>query len=348
MFPRAEPDQATLHAAAEWNVRLDRGELSDEERVQFHAWLAVPRNAREFDNQRALLASVQDLPPQLNADIERYTFAPQRTAVGRLLAHPWLLSNIAAAVVVAVLAGWAGLLRPTAEFLTHSYATATGEVRNITLPDGSVVYLNTQTRLRWIGRQHDRRVSLQSGEAFFDVVRDPLRPFRIALDRSEIRVLGTRFDVYRKSSGQVVVTVLSGTVAVEGGLLADARPMWQLQLQANDQIEYSPAGVLPQVRATVARNAVTWREGFLETEGEPLATVVGELGRYTTKRIVIADPRLDAVHIGGLFSVRDVPFALSRLEKVGPITVTRTDDAFILSYRPETLPASRPSEASQP
>ena len=57
---------------------------------------------------------------------------------------------------------------------------------------------------------------------------------------------------------------------------------------------------------------------------------------------------VDAVHIGGLFSVRDVPFALSRLEKVGPITVTRTDDAFILSYRPETLPSSRPGEAGQP
>src|SRR2546429_8869198 len=112
-------------------------------------------------------------------------------------------------LVVAVLAGWAGLLRPTAEFLTHSYATATGEVRHITLPDGSIVYLNTQTRLRWTGTQHDRRVSLESGEAFFDVVPDPLRPFRIALARSEIRVLGTRFDVYRKSSGKVLVTVLN-------------------------------------------------------------------------------------------------------------------------------------------
>ena len=348
MFPRAESDQATVHEAAEWNVRLDRGELSDEERVQFHAWLAVPRNAREFDNQRALLASVQDLPPQLNADIERHTFAPPVTGVRRMLAHPWRLSGIAAAVLVTALAGWLVLLWPVAELLTHSYATATGEVRNITLPDGSVVYLNTQTRLRWIGTQHDRRAWLQSGEALFDVVRDPLRPFRIALDRGEIRVLGTRFDVYRKSSGNVVVTVLNGTVAVEGGLSADARPMWQLQLQANDQIEYTPSGVLPQVRSTVARNAVKWREGFLETEGEPLSTVVGELRRYTTKSIVIADPRLGAVHIGGLFSVRDVPFALSRLEKVGPISVTRTDNAFILSYRPETLPASRPSEASQP
>ncbi|TLY81112.1 MAG: DUF4880 domain-containing protein [Gammaproteobacteria bacterium] len=258
MFPRAESDQATVHQAAEWNVRLDGGELSAEERQQFHAWLAVPRNAREFDNQRALLASIQDLPLQLNAEIERHTFAPQPSGVRRLLAHPWLLSGIAAAVFVTVLAEWPVLVRPTAEFLTHSYATATGEVRHITLPDGSIVYLNTQTRLRWIGTQHDRRVRLESGEAFFDVVPDPLRPFRIALERSEIRVLGTRFDVYRKSSGKVLVTVLGGAVAVAGGPRADARPGWQLQLQANDQIEYTPTGMLPQVRATVARNAVEW------------------------------------------------------------------------------------------
>ena len=349
MFPRTESDQATRHEAAEWNVRLDRGELSDRERAQFHAWLAVPRNAREFDNQRALLASVQDLPPELKADIELHAFPAEPTRIRRLLAHPLRLSGIAAvAVFVTVLAGWPALLRPAVEFLTHSYATATGEVRNITLPDGSVVYLNTQTRLRWIGTPHDRRVWLQSGEAFFDVAQDPRQPFRIALDRSEIRVLGTRFDVYRKSGGTVVVTVLSGTVAVEGGLRANGRPMWQVQLQANDQIEYTPTGVLPQVHSIVARKAVKWREGFLETEGEPLSTVVGELGRYTTHRILIADPRLSAVHIGGLFSVRDVPYALSRLEKVGPITVTRTDDAFILNYRPETPPSKQPSEATHP
>src|SRR5207248_10136676 len=153
-----------------------------------------------------------------------HTFAPQPTGVRRLLARPWVLSGVAAAaVLVTVLAEWPALVRPTAEFLTHSYATATGEVRHITLPDGSIVYLNTQTRLRWTGTEHDRRESLESGEAAFDVAPDPLRPFRIALARSEIRVLGTRFGVYSKSTAMVMVTVLSGAVAVEGRSRADTR-----------------------------------------------------------------------------------------------------------------------------
>ncbi len=92
--------------------------------------------------------------------------------------------------------------------------------------EGSVAYLNTRTRIRWLGSGNDRRVELISGEALFDVVHDETRPFSVMMDGSEIRVLGTRFNVYRKDSGDVVVTVLEGTVEVRGFAQGPSQPEW--------------------------------------------------------------------------------------------------------------------------
>src|SRR5262249_39834649 len=75
------------------------------------------------------------------------------------------------------------------------YVTGTGQNRTVTFQEGSVAYLNTRTELRWIGDANDRRVELIEGEALFDVVHDEAHPFRVTMDNSEIRVLGTRFNV---------------------------------------------------------------------------------------------------------------------------------------------------------
>jgi transmembrane sensor len=233
------------------------------------------------------------------------------------------------------------------EFFSHTYTSAIGEVRTISLPDGSIVYLNTQTRLKWIGTKDDRRVLLLDGEALFEVVHDPNRPFRIVLDNSEIRVLGTRFDVYRKTGGNVVVTVLSGAVAVDGFGDGSAEPSWHTQLTANQQIEYTPTGLVADVHSIVAPKAVEWREGVLEAEEEPLPNVVRELRRYTNKQILIEDPRLNAQIVGGAFTILDVSAALRKLEKSAPVAVTPTDSAYILTYRAET-PSSRSDRGEHP
>jgi transmembrane sensor len=349
MFPRSNRNIRTQ--AAQWNVRLQSGELSASERAGFNEWLVEPPNAREFDISRTVVDLIADLPSDQKADLERTTFAPEGKIATfmRLLAQPlWLSGVVAVVVLVVVLSEWPALLRPTVELFSHSYTSRIGEMRSITLPDGSVAYLNTDTVLKWIGAQDDRRVLLAHGEALFEVAHDSTRPFRIALDHSEVHVLGTRFDVYRKASGSVVVTVLSGTVAVEGLEEGGAHPAWQVKLSANQQVEYSPAGPAPDIRSTVAPKAVKWREGILETERETLSTVVGELSRYTTERILIADPRLNAERIGGAFSIRDVPATLARIQKLGPIVVTHQDGAFILDYRPEGSAAVQSKATGRP
>ncbi|MGH8294820.1 MAG: FecR family protein [Steroidobacteraceae bacterium] len=329
MSPWVRYEQRCLRTlAARWHTRVARG-LTEAQRRRFEVWIANPASAREFHAQRALLDVAAELP---RADILA-AIAEPKPPLPRLALRPVWAAVAAAALALTVALGWS-VLRSEG-YLPQTYRTATGQMRNVVLPDGSVVALNTQTELEWIGSPHDRRVRLTYGEAYFQVVHDPSRPFRILLAHSQVQVLGTRFDVYQMANGDVRVSVISGTVAVEG--LEDGAgtpPSWSRRLTSGQQIEYSPVGLVADVHGVEAPKVLRWRQGILETQGEPLSVFISDLSRYTTERIVIADPRAAVQKVGGAFSVRNIEGTLDRLGRIAPVTVTHEDGEIILRYRP--------------
>src|SRR5690606_2475966 len=124
------------------------------------------------------------------------------------------------------------------------------------------------------------------------VAPDAQRPFRVVLDHSEIQVRGTRFNVYRKRSGEVIVTVLEGTVHVRQTARANDSAAWERNLHANERIVFKSIGLISDVhRIDDVQNVVKWREGVMQVRNQPLADVVEELTRYTDRHIIIRDPR---------------------------------------------------------
>lgn len=329
--------------AAEWNTRIESG-LTAAERRGFEAWAARPANAREFRELRALIDGAAELKGRSRAEVLG-SIAPTRRAHAWPL---WATGAVAGATAVVIVIAWSALR--SEGYLSLTYRTATAQIRSVVLPDGSVVGLDTRTELQWIGSPRDRRVRLIRGEAYFQVVHDPSRPFRILLAHSEVQVLGTRFDVYQKANGDVRVSVISGTVAVEGlSTDAGAAPSWSRRLASGQQIEYSPVGLVADVHAVAAQKVILWRQGMLETQGEPLADFVSDLSRYTTERIVIADPRAAVQRVGGAFSIRDIDGTLDRLSRIAPVTVTYTDGEIILRYRPASAgPGARSGGVATP
>jgi transmembrane sensor len=314
--------------AAAWHTRITRG-LTDALRRGFEIWIADPANAREFHDQRALLDVAMELKGRPRADVLHSVVGPKPTLFGPV----WMSGLATAAGILTIALGWATLR--SEGYVAQTYQTVTGQVRTVVLPDGSVVGLNTQTQLEWVGTPTDRRVRLIRGEAYFQVVHDPSRPFRILLAHSQVQVLGTRFDVYQMANGDVRVSVISGMVAVEGldsGI--GAAPSWSRRLTSGQQIEYSPVGLVADVHSIVAPKVIRWREGMLETQGEPLSDFVSDLSRYTVERIVIADPRAATQKVGGAFSVRNIDDTLDRLSRIAPVTVTHQSGEVILGYRP--------------
>jgi transmembrane sensor len=319
-----------------WCMRLE-GEVGDAVREEFHRWLlADARHEEEYLAALSLTVATGDIPRDtaetLIASPSAAVSAPAVPAPRQQVQRrTWLA--LAASVLVAVVAG--ALYLPQSPLVGESFATNTGETRTVTFDDGSVVYMNTRTRLKWTGNLSQRRVELLEGEALFDVAHDEKRPFHVVLDNSEIQVLGTRFNVYRKKSGDVVVTVLEGTVGVQELGQGSTRPAWKRELHAGERIVYRPIGLIRDVHPADALNAVKWRDGVLQLANEPLENVLDELTRYTDRRIVIRDPRIAKMPIGGALPTRDVREALRRIQDLEPtIIVTEQGGQFTLSHRP--------------
>jgi transmembrane sensor len=335
MKARNKLNSNVVDEAAAWSTLVDSGEMSEEQRVDFHSWLDEPHNARALSDVRTLVDLIQELPEKKatvlrGLPISRDWFPK----LVRLIDHPVQFSGaIGAALAIAVVFAWYHF-RPLREYFTQSYCTETGESRKVVLRDSSVVQLNTKSCVRWTGTGKERRVALDLGEALFEVSHDATWPFRVTVGNSEIRDLATEFDVYRRSNGSVVVTVLRGQVAIKD--LGGHPPAWaERQLKPNEQIEYSPASLIADTHAVDAPKSVRWREGLLETAGQSFVTVVSELNRYTNKQILVADPRVDATHIklGGALGVHDIPAALNLIQETAPVVVTDNGDSYVLSFK---------------
>ena len=205
--------------------------------------------------------------------------------------------------------------------------TGLGEQHSEVLPDHSIVELNTQSEIRVGFTATERRVELIRGEAFFDVSKDPGRPFIVVTDLATAKAVGTRFSVYRAQSG-TIVTVAEGCVLVrdkQAGTDTDASLAGRadaVEVIPGTQAEARPGRPVQMRQADVERT-FAWRERRLVFDGEPLSRVVEEFNRYNSPPLVISDRRLREQRISGVFGANDPESLLDFLVKVDHISITR-------------------------
>lgn len=209
----------------------------------------------------------------------------------------------------------------------QDYATQVGERRDIRLADGSVMHLNTATRVRVRLSEHHRAIELLSGEAAFDVAHDRSRPFDVTVGALAVRAVGTRFAI-RMNRDRSELTVTEGKVAVR---------------RAEAVMGYVSAGggaVLQGGRVEFARldaasleRRTAWRSDLIELGGDTVEQAVAEFNRYREEPLVIGDPRVAGLRIGGRFDTRDSARFVAALQQSFPIrAVQRTDGATVLLY----------------
>jgi len=287
-------------------------------------------NAQEFhaiNNVAALTADLKDADrARLTEWARNYTHVSSRSRVFKGL---WAA---AAALLVVVFVGLF-YAQQRQWFGESAYVTHTGEMKSVTFKDGSVAFLNTKTELRWVGSGDERRVEFLEGEALFEVVHDAKHPFTVVLDNSEIRVLGTRFNVYRKSSGETTVTTIEGAVEVRGYAKGSPTPVWRREIHANQAIGYRPIGLVSELHSTPAQEAVLWRSSIYQFSGQRIEDVLNELGRYTEQPIAISDPVTANTLVTGTFRTNDATDALNMLKTVAPIEWRKKDGGFIVEAR---------------
>lgn len=252
-----------------------------------------------------------------------------RTAVDRQAADrgrgPRRALWASAAALALVIAGSAWLMRSWGQ---QTFQTLPGERRELTLADGSIVSLAPATGLRVRFNDSERRLWLLRGEAFFQVHKDPQRPFVVAIDDMRVRAIGTAFSVRREQQG-AVVTVLEGRVSVTdtaSHAATSARPVTTILVGANEQLRVPESGAVSPVRQVNATVEVAWTVGELIFDDQPVEDVVRRFNAYNRTQIVIDDPQLGARRISGVFRASDPQSFVSFLQSVAGDAAVRVDD----------------------
>jgi transmembrane sensor len=211
------------------------------------------------------------------------------------------------------------------------YVTAVGGLKTVKLADGSEVTLNTATRIRVYLRRRERRIDLASGEAYVIVAKDASRPFVINVADKAVTAVGTQFSV-RRSSTDIQVLVTEGRVRLSSSRAATSG--LPTAVDAGSVARTMNSEVLVRRASEIeADQLLSWRSGFVVFRDTPLADAVAEFNRYRLHKLVIADPALAAIRIGGKFRCTNVDAFLSLLQQGFPVTVEQADDHIILKRR---------------
>jgi transmembrane sensor len=225
-----------------------------------------------------------------------------------------------AATVAAILVIGVGLAMLGAHlFAGHrTFETAVGGLATVPTEDGSVITLNTDTRIDVRMDAKARRIALQRGEAFFEVAKDGARPFVVEVGDHTVIAVGTKFSV-RMVAGAVQVAVTEGKVRVESrrGVFEHSAT-----LAAFPALSAGMTATVGRDEVSVAEEAtadieqmLSWRSGYVVLTNTPLVAAAAEFNRYNTRRLIIADPALEAITVGGNFRSNNVDGFVRLLER---------------------------------
>lgn len=304
-----------------------------------------PRYREDLDASLEFLARVEDLAD--DGDIQAIA-ADCRQVLLERKSKLRLAAGLAAGVLVACGAVllYFSPLGGSDERLLQKHVTRIGEQKAIDLNDGSVVTLNTNAQLLVDYGNRSRRILLERGEAYFEVVRDSERPFTVDIGFGSVTALGTAFNI-RKHRERFQVAVIEGTVALHE--LAQEIPASPAPLPTSGQAVVIAAPSehlleegwvaefdisLDQLRAFRPESMERyegWRGGMLGFYREPLSEVVRELNRYSRKKILIKDASVMELSVSMVVSIQEVESALKGLESVLPIEVSRHYDRIVLT-----------------
>jgi len=307
-----------LDEAAVWVARLRVPERPLNVEVGFNRWLT------ERPSHTAAYEAISEIWELTGALQKRPLPPPTHWERARFRAGRVRSAAIVASAVTFLLAGAVAYLH------TRGIATNIGEERVLTLEDGSRVSLNTDTRILVKYTTHERRIELKSGEALFEVAKQPDRPFVVIAGNRCIKALGTAFDVREDGQG-LSVTLLEGKVIVE---TEGASPAASQSLLPGQRLTWNPHHSthvdLPSVDKLTA-----WRQGRVELEDASLEEAVREMNRYTAAQLVVEARETDAIRINGVFRAGDTAGFAAAVARSYRLTVERRPSGFVLRDSPE-------------
>lgn len=308
-----------LAEAGVWVARLHGPNRTPAMEHGFREWLATsPVHARGFELASEVWEDSQNLARVISYEPSVSRWSALRPAAS--------LAAIAIAVVVGAVLF----------FHDPGVSTVIGEQRQLTLEDGTRVFLNTETRVVVRYDDRERRVRLEEGEALFDVARRPTWPFVVMAGDHQIRALGTSF-VVRRDEQQVAVTLVEGRISVapvHPDKLAPAVPPPAAQILSPGERLTIADGGPPVLDRPVLDAVIAWRRGQVVLDDTPLAAAIDEMNRYSAVKLVVERPEAANLLVNGLFQAGDSESFAAAVAQIYGLEVVRERQQILLAGVP--------------
>jgi transmembrane sensor len=312
------PDRKTAReiedVAIDWAVRAERG-MTAEEQSGFDIWLAqdsrhlgafVQAQAAWIHAERAgALGKMPEgrmAPAELEIAQNPEPSAPEKPAPPMLSRRMMVGGGSAIAASVAA-SSFLGFER------YRTLESGVGEIRHIALAGGTMLTLDTDTRVDIARSSQDRRLELVRGKLFLEVARSGAGSFSVKAGDLLAEMVQGAFGFEALASAPITALVTSGRLMVSQGqgLFAERirrmiGPGQQLRLSAKGDLasaQVQPFGAADRERL------LAWRDGMLSFGGEALADAALGFRRYSALRIVVSDPQLARQRVTGLFKAND-------------------------------------------
>lgn len=333
---RADDVQHLKDVAAEWILKQHSGEWAEADAVELQRWLEAATTHRiaylraqatwnEASRLKVLGAGLAPGVVPSADDFNDSAFFKQRPGhsdlpVRRIPAWTKEVAGALAASALLLVGGYFTLNNRTVP--VAQYSTAVGVLSAIPLSDGSKITLNTDSEIQLQMTGKERSAKLGHGEAYFEVAKDPQRPFVVTAGQRRVVVLGTKFSV-RRINEELQVVVTEGRVRI-GDSQVGAGGVARVT-GTRIAIEQRPLSEVEEL--------LSWRSGFVVFHETPLADAVAEFNRYNKRKVVIHDAGVAALKVSGNFKVAYLDSFIGLLEDGFPVSVERQDARIVLTSR---------------
>jgi transmembrane sensor len=325
--------------ASVWISRIDRG-LSPDETQQLELWANISESHRQilFDmaqtwDDMSALNELKGLMPLNKLDTV--------TQKNKRSVHLALAASVA--FMLFSVMSWL-IFSPNQvndnDIMVSQLVTSIGEQKPVTLQDGSVVYLNTNSELKVNFSSRTRQIDLVRGEALFEVAHDKERPFIVSAAGNTVTAVGTAFNMQLIDDKHFELLVTEGKVLLKnmqekqsieqyplddqhGGTLLTAG---QKALVARDSAQSANLSI-EQIQ-----NELAWRQGVVVFDREPLINALTEISRYVAVHFDFEDEKLKEKRVAGYFKAGDLDGLLAALSNNFDIRYKKVDDNTILLF----------------
>lgn len=304
----------TLHAATEWFVKLTSGEETEKDKKAWQEWVdALPENKQAWQRVEDVTRQFRELDSQTSIAVLNRKSLGLPSSNDRRQA----LKSLGMLFVVGSVSLLAYKNKPWYELLAD-YSTETGEIKHVTLEDGSRLVLNTNSKISINFNDQTRNIRLLQGEVYVETAHETsphYRPFNLTTEHGTVTALGTKFStqIHKKRS---YVNVYQD--AVEVRTLEGAGD--KITVNADERVAFTSE--LFQQKLTIDSSSMAWTRGFIIADKMPLAKFVSELSRYNVG-VLRCDSAIADLEISGAFPVNDIDGVLNSVSTTLSIRVEK-------------------------